>query len=95
MSILRNLLGQFMPHMEARTTTGNMAALNAEVVHNVSGDASAVIFLSGTGTHTHPVLSVALCRNRASLCWQKLSTQPPFSVCCVLLQAVCRKSGCV
>lgn len=50
MSILRNLLGQFMPHMEARTTTGNIAALNAEVVHNVSGDASAVIFLNGTGT---------------------------------------------
>ena len=49
MSILRNLLGQFMPHMEARTTTGSLAAVNAEVVHNVSGDASAVIFLSGTG----------------------------------------------
>lgn len=50
MSILRNLLGAFMPHMEARTTIGNMAALNAEVVHNVSGDASAIIFLNGTGT---------------------------------------------
>lgn len=50
MSILRNLLGNFMPHMEARITTGTMAALNAEVVHNVSGDASAVIFLNGTGT---------------------------------------------
>lgn len=50
MSILRNLLGNFMPHMEARTTTGIMAALNAEVVHDVSGDASAVIFLNGTGT---------------------------------------------
>lgn len=50
MSILRNLLGQFMPHMEARISTGNIAALNAEIVHNVSGDASAVIFLNGTGT---------------------------------------------
>lgn len=50
MSILRNLLGNFMPHMEARTTTGTLTALNAEVVHNVSGDASAVIFLTGTGT---------------------------------------------
>lgn len=49
MSILRNLLGNFMPHMEARTTTGNMTALYAEVVHNVSGDASAVIFLNGIG----------------------------------------------
>lgn len=50
MSILRNLLGNFMPHMEARVTTGSMSALNAEVVHDVSGDASAIIFLNGTGT---------------------------------------------
>jgi hypothetical protein len=50
MSILRNTLGNFMPHMEARVTTGTMAALNAEIVHNVSGDASAIIFLNGTST---------------------------------------------
>lgn len=50
MSILRNLLGNFMPHMEARTSTGVLASVNAELVHNVSGDASAVIFLSGTGS---------------------------------------------
>lgn len=50
MGILKNLLGDFMPHMEARTSSGSLSAVNAEVVHNVSGDASAVIFLNGTGT---------------------------------------------
>jgi hypothetical protein len=50
MSILRNLVGDFMPHGEARTTSGTLAALNAEVVHNVNGDNTATIFLNGTGT---------------------------------------------
>lgn len=50
MSILRNLLGDFMPHLEARRSTGTLAALNAELVHDVSGDESAVIYLNGTGT---------------------------------------------
>ena len=50
MSILRNLLGNFMPHMEARVTTGALSALNAEVVHTVSGDSSTSIFLVGSGT---------------------------------------------
>jgi len=50
MSLLRNLLGNFMPHLEARTSTATLAAINAEVVHNLSGDASAVIYLNGTGT---------------------------------------------
>lgn len=50
MSILRNLVGAFMPHMEQRSTSGTVAAVNAEVVHDVSGDQSAVIFLNGTGT---------------------------------------------
>lgn len=50
MSLLRNLLGNFMPHFEARNTTGTLAAVNAEVVHNVSGDESVVIYLNGTGT---------------------------------------------
>ena len=49
MSLLRNLLGNFMPHLEARTSTGTLAAINAEVVHNLSGDASAVIYINGTG----------------------------------------------
>lgn len=50
MSLLRNLLGNFMPHFEARTSTGTLAVVNAEVVHNLSGDASAVIYINGTGT---------------------------------------------
>ena len=50
MSLLRNLLGNFMPHLEARRTTGPLAAVNAEVVHDLNGDASAVIYLNGTGT---------------------------------------------
>mgnify|MGYP000293584473 CR=1 FL=1 len=50
MSILRNLLGNFMPHLEARRVTGTIAAANAEVVLDVSGDESVSIFLNGTGT---------------------------------------------
>lgn len=50
MSLLRNLLGNFMPHFEARRTTGTLAAVNSEVVHDLNGDASAVIYLNGTGT---------------------------------------------
>jgi hypothetical protein len=50
MSLLRNLVGDFMPHMEARSTTGTLAAVNAEVIHNVNGDNNAVIYLKGTGT---------------------------------------------
>ena len=43
MSLLRNLLGNFMPHFEARTSTGTLGALNAEIVHDVNGDDAAVI----------------------------------------------------
>ena len=50
MSILRNLLGNFMPHFEARRTSGVIAAANAELVLDVSGDESVTIFLNGTGT---------------------------------------------
>lgn len=49
MSLLRNLLGNFMPHFEQRTITGNVAALNAEVVMDVSGDESATIQIDGGG----------------------------------------------
>ena len=52
MSLLRNLLGNFMPHFEARRTTGTMASLNAEVVHDLNGDSSAIIYLNGAiGTY--------------------------------------------
>lgn len=50
MSILRNLVGSFMPHFESRRSTGTIGALNAEVVHNVDGDNSVIFFLNGTGT---------------------------------------------
>ena len=50
MSLLRNLLGNFMPHLEARRTTATLATLNAEVIHDLNGDASALIYLNGTGT---------------------------------------------
>ena len=50
MSILRNEAGAFMPHMEGRTTTGTLAAINSEVVHNVNGDTSAIIYFTSTGT---------------------------------------------
>ena len=50
MSILRNLLGSFMPHFEARRASGVIAAAQAEVVLDVSGDESVLIHLNGTGT---------------------------------------------
>lgn len=50
MSILRDLLGNFMPHFQSRRSSGNLAVINAELVHDVDGDASAVIYIDGTGT---------------------------------------------
>lgn len=49
MSILRNLLGNFMPHFEQRTVSGVLAAANAELVLDVSGDESALISIDGGG----------------------------------------------
>ena len=41
-----------MPHLEARRTTGTLASLNAEVVHDLNGDSSAIIYLNGAiGTY--------------------------------------------
>ncbi len=45
MSLLRNLLGNFMPHFEARRSTAVLNAVNAELVHDLNGDASAVVNL--------------------------------------------------
>lgn len=42
--------GNFMAHWLSRRTSGSMSAINAEVVHDVDGDQSAVIYLNGTGT---------------------------------------------
>ena len=50
MSTLKNADGNFMPHMEGRSSFGTLAAINSEVVHNVNGDASAVIYFTSTGT---------------------------------------------
>jgi hypothetical protein len=55
MSIQRNLAGEFMPHPEARRSTGILAALNAQLVHDVNGDNSAVIFIAGSLNATYNV----------------------------------------
>ncbi|GEM_PF-2267445 len=49
MSILRNLLGDFMPHFEQRSEFGSISGINSEVVLDVNGDESATIFLDGGG----------------------------------------------
>jgi hypothetical protein len=49
MSILKNLLGNFMPHFEQRTVSGALAAVNAELVLDVNGDESATIYIDGGG----------------------------------------------
>ena len=50
MSILKNLTNAFMPHLESRRSSATLAAVNAELVHDVNGDESATIFINGTGT---------------------------------------------
>lgn len=50
MSILKNLANAFMPHFEARRSSATLAAINAEIVHDVNGDESATIYINGTGT---------------------------------------------
>ena len=50
MSILKNILGNFMPHMESRRSSATLAVINSELVHDVNGDESAVIHINGTAT---------------------------------------------
>lgn len=50
MSIPKNLAAAFMPHGESRRSTATLAAVNAELVHDVDGDNAATIFINGTGT---------------------------------------------
>ena len=50
MSLLRNLLGAFVPVRERRETSGVLAALNAELVLDINGDESALIFVNGGGS---------------------------------------------
>lgn len=47
MSIMLNPLGSFMPHFEARSSKESLASLNAEVMHTVNGDESALIYIDG------------------------------------------------
>lgn len=49
MSILRNLLGVFVPVRERRESAGVLAALNAELTLDLNGDESASILLLGGG----------------------------------------------
>lgn len=53
MSIFKNALNVFMPHFESRRTApASLAVINAEVVHNLDGDESVIIFINGTSTPT-------------------------------------------
>lgn len=45
MSLLRNLLGNFMPHFESRRNTAVLNALNAELVVDIDGDNAALIHI--------------------------------------------------
>lgn len=45
MSILKNLLGAFVPVRERRETSGTLAALNQEVVMDLNGDANAMVYV--------------------------------------------------
>lgn len=49
MSLLRNLLNEFVPVRESRTASGTLAALNAELVLALSGDQSVLINIDGSG----------------------------------------------
>jgi hypothetical protein len=49
MSRIRNLLGAFVPVRERRESFASLAALNAEVVHDVNGDEAAMIYILGGG----------------------------------------------
>lgn len=46
MSLLRNLLSNFVPVRERREASGALAALNAELVLDINGDESALVYLS-------------------------------------------------
>lgn len=58
MSILRNLLGAYLPHFEQRRSSALLAAVNAELVHLVNGDNSATIFISSAGTTLNAAYNV-------------------------------------
>ena len=45
MSILKNLLGAFVPVRERRETSGTLTALNQEVVMDLNGDSNAMVYV--------------------------------------------------
>lgn len=49
MSILKNLLNNFMPHFESRRANGTLGAVNAELVLDVDGDDTATVYIDGGG----------------------------------------------
>lgn len=50
MSILRNLLSEFMPHFEDRRFSSVLATPSAELIATVNGDNNAIIYINGTGS---------------------------------------------
>jgi hypothetical protein len=48
MSLLRNLNGNLVPIREQRTASGVLAALNAELVIDLNGDESALVYIQST-----------------------------------------------
>lgn len=58
MSLLRNVLGNFVPVRERRESSATLAALNAEVVHGTNGCNSVVIHLSGGGATLNGTIEI-------------------------------------
>lgn len=48
MSVLKNEAGDVVPIRERRTATGTLAALNAELVMDLNGDANAMLYIQST-----------------------------------------------
>lgn len=48
MSVLKNLSGSFVPVRERRSIAGTLAALNAELVLPLNGDANAMVFIESS-----------------------------------------------
>jgi len=59
MSILRNLMAAVVPVRERRESSGVLAALNAELVHDVNGCSSAVVHLAGGGATLNATVEIS------------------------------------
>ncbi len=58
MSILRDTLGNFIPHFLSRRVSGSLTGLNAELVLDVDGDESACIFIDGGGGNLNTTFAI-------------------------------------